>query len=58
MFIAIDDTNTSDDALDRLRNITRLFGGKINEEDEQQQLKRIEKFIPSEKIKNTFQKSV
>ncbi|CAF3382955.1 unnamed protein product [Rotaria sp. Silwood1] len=53
---AIDDIKTSDDTLERLRNITKLFSGKSNEDDEHQQLQKVEKFAPSEKIKNTFQK--
>ncbi|CAF4783997.1 unnamed protein product [Rotaria socialis] len=53
---AIDDTNASDDTLERLRNITKLFSGKANGEDENQQLHKVEKFAPSQKLKNTFQK--
>jgi len=53
LFIAIDATNASDDTLERLRNITKMFSGK---EDEHQQLQKVEKFLPSEKMKNTFQK--
>ncbi|CAM4750227.1 unnamed protein product [Rotaria magnacalcarata] len=53
---SIDDTSASDDTLERLRNITKLFSGKANEEDENQQLHKVEKFAPSQKLKNTFQK--
>ncbi|CAF3118611.1 unnamed protein product [Rotaria socialis] len=53
---SIDDTNASDDTLERLRNITKLFSGKANGEDENQQLHKVEKFAPSQKLKNTFQK--
>lgn len=53
LFIAVDTTNASGDTLERLRNISKMFSGK---EDEQQQLQKVEKFMPSEKIKNTFQK--
>ncbi|CAF3774387.1 unnamed protein product [Rotaria sordida] len=53
---AIDDVNTSDDTLERLRNITKLFSGKTNEDDDHQQLQKVEKFAPCEKIKHTFQK--
>ncbi|CAF2825248.1 unnamed protein product [Rotaria sp. Silwood2] len=53
---SINDVNVSDDTLERLRNITKLFSGKTNEDDEHQQLQKVEKFAPSEKIKNTFQK--
>ncbi|CAF4594767.1 unnamed protein product [Rotaria socialis] len=53
---AIDDTSASDDTLERLRNITKLFSGKANGEDENQQLHKVEKFAPSQKLKNTFQK--
>ncbi|CAF3575800.1 unnamed protein product [Rotaria socialis] len=53
---SIDDTSASDDTLERLRNITKLFSGKANGEDENQQLHKVEKFAPSQKLKNTFQK--
>ncbi len=43
-----------DDTLERLRNITKMFTKP--EEDEPQQLKKVEKFAPGDKIKNTFQK--
>jgi hypothetical protein len=45
--------DTSADTLERLRNITKMFSGK---DDEQQELQKVEKFAPSEKIKRTFRK--
>jgi hypothetical protein len=54
--IVIDITNGSDDTLERLRNITKMFSGKVNEEDDQHQLQKVEKFAPSAKLKNTFQR--
>ena len=49
--------NGSDDnTLERLRNITKLFSGQANDANEHQQLQKVEKIVPSEKIKNTFQK--
>jgi hypothetical protein len=53
VFIAIDATNASDDTLERLRNISKMFSGK---EDEHQELQKVEKFTPSEKIQRTFRK--
>ncbi|CAF1311226.1 unnamed protein product [Adineta ricciae] len=53
---AIDDGNESEDALERLRNITEMFSAKSAKDEKQQQLSKVEKFVPSEKIKNTFQK--
>ncbi|CAF2397323.1 unnamed protein product [Rotaria sp. Silwood2] len=52
----IDTSAGSDDTLERLRNITKMFGSKKNEDDEGQKLQRVEKVAPSDKIKNTFQK--
>jgi hypothetical protein len=56
LLIVIDITNGSDDTLERLRNITKMFSGKVNEEDDQHQLQKVEKFAPSAKLKNTFQR--
>ncbi len=53
LLIAIDVDNGSDDTLERLRNISKMFSGK---EDEQQELQKVEKFLPSEKIQRTFRK--
>ncbi len=53
LFIVIDGDNVSADTLERLRNITKMFSGK---EDEQQELQKVEKIAPSEKIKRTFRK--
>jgi hypothetical protein len=53
LLIAIDVDDTSADTLERLRNITKMFSGK---DDEQQELHKVEKFAPSEKIKRTFRK--
>ncbi|CAF0722776.1 unnamed protein product [Adineta ricciae] len=53
---SIDDGNESEDALERLRNITEMFSAKSAKDEKQQQLSKVEKFVPSEKIKNTFQK--
>ncbi|CAF0923977.1 unnamed protein product [Adineta steineri] len=50
---AIDSTDVPNDTLERLRNITQMFSGRV---DEHQQLQKVERFMPSEKIKNTFQK--
>ena len=51
---AIDTAGADDgDTLERLRNITKMFTAK---DDEPQQLKKMEKLAPSDKIKNTFQK--
>ncbi len=51
--IVIDVDNASEDTLERLRNISKMFSGK---EDEHQELQKVEKFAPSEKIKRTFRK--
>ncbi|CAF1028400.1 unnamed protein product [Adineta steineri] len=51
--MTIDSTDVSNDTLERLRNITQMFSGRV---DEHQQLQKVERFMPSEKIKNTFQK--
>ncbi len=48
-----DDDNVSLDTLERLRNISKMFSGK---DDEQQELKKVEKIVPSDKIKRTFRK--
>ena len=58
VFVAIDGANASDNTLERLRNITKMFSSKANDEDEHQQLQKIERFAPSEKIKRTFQRYV
>jgi len=52
---SIDAAGGADDTLERLRNITKMFT-KANEGDEPQQLKKVEKLAPGDKIKNTFQK--
>ncbi len=53
-FLAIDATDyVSSDTLERLRNISKMFSGK---DDEQQELQKVEKIAPSEKIKRTFRK--
>lgn len=53
------DTSAGDggagDTLERLRNITRMFGSKKDDDDDVQ-LQKIERFEPSEKMKNRFQK--
>lgn len=56
LFLAIDGANASDNTLERLRNITKMFSSKADDEDEHQQLQKLERFAPSEKIKRTFQK--
>ncbi|CAF1929436.1 unnamed protein product [Rotaria magnacalcarata] len=43
------------DTLERLRNITKMFGSKKSEDDELQ-LQKVEKLAPGEKIKNRFEK--
>jgi hypothetical protein len=53
LFLVIDGDNVSADTLERLRNITMMFNGK---EDGQQELKKVEKIVPSEKIQRTFRK--
>ena len=45
---------TEGDTLERLRNITKMFSTKDN--DEPQQLKKMEKVAPADKIKRNFQK--
>jgi hypothetical protein len=50
---SIDTAAGSDDTLERLRNITKMFTAK---EDETPQLKKVEKFAPGDKIQKTFQK--
>ncbi len=52
---AVDPAGAPDDTLERLRNITKMFT-KTNEDEEPQQLKKVEKFAPGDKIKNRFQK--
>ncbi|CAF1061296.1 unnamed protein product [Adineta steineri] len=52
-YLTIDSTDVPNDTLERLRNITQMFSGRV---DEHQQLQKVERFTPSEKIKNTFQK--
>ncbi len=53
LLTAIDTAAGSDDTLERLRNITKMFTAK---EDETPQLKKVEKFAPGDKIQKTFQK--
>ena len=55
LLIAIDTDNGSDDTLERLRNITKMFSEK---DEEHQELQKVEKVAPSEKIKRTFRKYV
>lgn len=55
LLTAIDTTGGPEDTLERLRNISKMFT-KTNDEDDRQNLQKVEKFAPSEKIKNTFQK--
>ena len=54
-FIAIDPAGGADDTLERLRNITKMFA-KPTDDDERQNLKKVEKVAPSDKLKQTFQK--
>lgn len=52
--IAIDTADgDAGDTLERLRNITKMFTTK---DDEPQQLKKMEKLAPGDKIKKNFQK--
>jgi hypothetical protein len=53
---AIDNDDGGADTLERLRNITRMFAAKGQEDDEPQPAKRIEKSAPGDKFKNRFQK--
>ena len=53
--IAIESAAGADDTLERLRNITKMFA-KSTDDDERQNLKKVEKVAPSDKMKNTFQK--
>ena len=39
--------------MERLKNITKMFNGK---EEEHQELQKVEKLTPSEKLKRTFRK--
>lgn len=59
-FLAIEETNSSsEDTLERLRNITKMFNTQINEDGEEQHqapLQKVERLVPSDKIKRTFQK--
>jgi hypothetical protein len=50
---AIDTSGAPDDTLERLRNITKMFTAK---DDGAQELKKVEKVAPGDKIKNAFQK--
>lgn len=52
---SIDTTGGPEDTLERLRNISKMFT-KTKDEDDRQNLQKVEKFAPGEKIKNTFQK--
>lgn len=54
LLTADDPAATEPDTLERLRNITKMFSSK--DTDEPQQLKKMEKVAPADKIKNTFQK--
>lgn len=59
LFLATEDTSQpSEDSLERLRNITKMFSVQINEDGEEQQppLQKVERLVPSDKIKRTFQK--
>ncbi|CAF3754115.1 unnamed protein product [Adineta steineri] len=51
----IDSAGAADDTLERLRNITKMFA-KPTDEDERQNLQKVERVAPSDKMKNTFQK--
>lgn len=54
IFVLVADVEQpSSDTLERLRNISKMFSGK---DDGQQELQRVEKISPSEKIKRTFRK--
>jgi hypothetical protein len=53
LLTALDNAGPPGDTLERLRNITKMF---TKEEDEPQQLKKVEKLAPGDKIKNRFQK--
>jgi len=53
LLTALDNADPPGDTLERLRNITKMF---TKEEDEPQQLKKVEKLAPGDKIKNRFQK--
>lgn len=53
---SIDNDDGGADTLERLRNITRMFAAKGQEDDEPQPAKRIEKSAPGDKFKNRFQK--
>lgn len=48
-----DGENQSENTLERLKNITKMFSGK---EEEHQELQKVEKLAPSEKLKRTFRK--
>jgi len=59
---SIEETSqASEDTLERLRNITKMFSPQMNEDGEEQHqqqppLQRVERVVPSDKIKKTFQK--
>jgi hypothetical protein len=53
---AIDPADGPNDTLERLRNISKMFTKPTDDDDERQQLKKVEKVAPSDKMKNTFQK--
>lgn len=55
---APDANENGEDTLERLRNITKMFATKSNDEESEQPLKKIERIAPSDKIRNTFQKWV
>ena len=53
---APDANENGEDTLERLRNITKMFATKGNDEENEQPLKKIERIAPSDKMRNTFQK--
>jgi hypothetical protein len=53
LLTAIDNAGGADDTLERLRNITKMFSAK---DEEPQQLKKMERFAPGDKIQRAFQK--
>ena len=59
LFLAAEETNQpSEETLERLRNITKMFSAQMNEDADEQQLplQKVERVVPSDKIKKTFQK--
>ena len=51
--LVVDGDQAPSDTLERLKNITKMFSGK---DDGQQELQKVERISPSEKIKRTFRK--